>query len=70
MLPAILLSPLMLAGQPAHIVVPDRLYNHSTQTSTFEGKVSNLMKARFTSTHTTSGGSSGQSQTDPDSDQE
>jgi hypothetical protein len=39
MLPAILLTPLMLAGQPAHIVVPDRLYDHSTQTSTFKGNI-------------------------------
>jgi len=67
MLPAILLTPLMLAGQPAHIVVPDRSYDHSTQTSTFKGNVSNRLAATFTSTHTSSGGS-GVSQTDPDSD--
>lgn len=35
----ILLTPLMLAVEPARIEMPDLIYDHKTQTSTFKGKV-------------------------------
>lgn len=64
MVPAILLTPLILAAEPVQIPVPDRSYDHYTQTSRFHGDMSTVKKARFTSTRTQS--SSGSYDTDSD----
>jgi hypothetical protein len=50
MVPAVLLTPLLLAAEPAWIKPPEITYDHGTQTSTFNGV--DAVKVKFTWTHT------------------
>jgi len=44
----ILLTPLMLATDPVLLQMPDRTYDHQAQVSTFDGELTNVLKARMT----------------------
>jgi hypothetical protein len=50
MLPAALLSPLILASEPIRLEMLDLKYDHAKQTSTFGDHVSDQLKARLTYT--------------------
>jgi hypothetical protein len=68
MLPAVLLTPLMLAAEMVRTDLPEQVYDHRTQTSTFKGSVADQVKAKYTFTHTTdpSGRTPGDAEGDDD----
>lgn len=50
LLPAVLLTPMILAAEPVRLEVPDRIYDHGTQTSTFKGDADKRMKLAYSGT--------------------
>jgi hypothetical protein len=50
MLPAMLLTPLMLTAEPVHVDTPEQTYDHSTQTSTLKQQVDHRLAQRMKST--------------------
>ncbi len=52
LLPAVLLTPMILAAEPIRLEVPDTTYNHRTQTSTINGDAAKRKKLAMTGTST------------------
>jgi hypothetical protein len=52
LLTATLLTPMLLAAEPIRLDIPDRTYDHQTQTSTFKGSAKKRLKLASTLTTT------------------
>ncbi len=52
LLPAVLLTPMILAAEPVRLEVPDQTYDHRTQTSTFTGNSDKRIKMAYSTTTT------------------
>lgn len=48
MLTTLLLTPMMLATEPFQLQMPERSYSHESQVSTWNGELTNVLKARLT----------------------